>query len=76
LYINAYVQKSSQIFIIIVESIAKSSSPPWCVVVGERRRERERHSARARAQQQKERDTKKTERKTPRTEKKTREETL
>jgi hypothetical protein len=62
------------LFIIIVQSIAKSSSPPWCVVVGERRRERE--TQRARAQRKKERDTKKTERKTPRTEKKTREETL
>ena len=33
------------------------SSPPWCVVGGERKRERE--TQRARAQQQKERDTKK-----------------
>ena len=53
----------------------KSSSPPWCVVLGERRRERE--TQRARARRKKEREIqKKTERKTPRTEQKTREETL
>ena len=41
----------------------KSSSPPWCVVVGERRRERE--TQRARARRKKEREIQKKQRERP-----------